>query len=160
MKNFSKYFFYILIFAVLGFSREYLFVNINNQLYSLYYHQSNYILPNSLFFLKQISYQNLYFLKYPLTTIYFIAYLITSYFATVKINGNKKNGIWVVYIYALLLALSGVSMIYNYIINNQLQGDQYTFSRWLMGIGQSPLIAFFIIASNTLNFKIENNTKI
>lgn len=48
-------------------------------------------------------------------------------------------------------------MAYNYFIQNQLGGDEYTFSRWLMGIAQSPLVAFFVIASSKLynKFQIE-----
>lgn len=68
---------------------------------------------------------------------------------------HKKNAIWVIYIYSLLLVLSGISMIYNYLINNQLGGDEYSFSRWLMGIAQSPLVAFFIIASGKLYNKFQ-----
>jgi hypothetical protein len=44
---------------------------------------------------------------------------------------------------------------YNYLINNQLNGDEYTFSRWLMGIAQSPLVAFFMIASSKLYNKFQ-----
>jgi hypothetical protein len=46
-------------------------------------------------------------------------------------------------------------MTYNYLINNQFNGDEYTFSRWLMGIAQSPLVAFYIIASSTLYNKFQ-----
>lgn len=46
-------------------------------------------------------------------------------------------------------------MLYNYLINNQLGGDEYSFSRWLMGIAQSPLVAFFIIASGKLYNKFQ-----
>lgn len=60
-----------------------------------------------------------------------------------------------IYIYALLLVLSGIAMGYNYIFNNQLSGNEYTFSRWLMGIAQSPLVAFFIIASGKLYNKFQ-----
>jgi len=79
-----------------------------------------------------------------------MAYLGTSYYAAKTICAIKKNARWVVYIYALLLVLSSISMAYNYVINHQLSGDEYTFSRWLMGIAQSPLVAFFVIASNKL----------
>ncbi len=68
---------------------------------------------------------------------------------------DKKITKWVIYIYALLLALACISMLYNYFISNQLDGDEYTFSRWLMGIAQSPLVAFFIIASNKLFQKFQ-----
>ena len=36
MRNIYKYILFFGILALLGFSREYLFVNINNQLYKLY----------------------------------------------------------------------------------------------------------------------------
>ncbi len=158
MKIALKYILFIGIFAVLGFSREFLFVNMNNQLYSLYYHHE-FILPECLFFLNDFDYATLYFMKFPITFLYFLAYLFTSFFAVKFICIHKKNARWVFYIYAILLVLSGISMLYNYLINHQLGGDQYTFSRWLMGIAQSPLVAFFIIASGKLynKFQTEQN---
>lgn len=146
---------FISFFAVLGFSREFIFVNINSQLFSLYYNNSTYQLPSALRFLNDVDYNTLYFLKYPLTILYFLAYFFTSYFAVKYISQHKKNPLWVVYVYALLLVLAGISMGYNFIINNQLSGDEYTFSRWLMGIAQSPLVAFFIIASGNLYNKFQ-----
>ena len=148
--------FFIALFAFLGFSREFVFVNINSQLYTLYYHHSTYTLPYSLSLLSDCSYSTLYFLKYPLTCVYFIAFLLTGFFAVKVICGSKKNAKWVIYIYALLLVLSGISMAYNYLVNNQWSGDEYSFSRWLMGIAQSPLVAFFTIASSKLFNKFQN----
>ncbi|MFN8115639.1 MAG: hypothetical protein U0W65_05965 [Bacteroidia bacterium] len=155
MKNSLKYIFFITIFALLGFSREFLFVNTNNQLFKLYYHNEDIKIPTSLDFLTHLEYSTLYYLKYVFTIIYFLAYLLASYFAIKHICLNKKNTQWVIYIYAILLVLSGISMAYNYLINNQLNGDEYTFSRWLMGIAQSPLVAFFMIASSKLYNKFQ-----
>jgi hypothetical protein len=150
-----KYILFISIFAALGFSREFVFVNLNNRLYSLFYKHNDYILPNSLSFFNQFDYDTLYYIKYPFTIFYFLAYFLTSFFAIKLICLHKKNALWVVYIYALLLVLSGISMTYNYLINNQFGGDGYTFSRWLMGIAQSPLVTFFIIASSKLYTKFQ-----
>lgn len=155
MKNSIKYFFFICLFAILGFSREFFFVNVNKQLYKLYYHDSDVIIPDSLNFITQFEYTTLYYLKFPFTIIYFLAFFFTSYFAVKLICNDKKNAKWIIYIYAILLVLSGISMTYNYLINNQFNGDEYTFSRWLMGIAQSPLVAFFIIASSTLYNKFQ-----
>lgn len=130
-------------------------MNINNQLYNLYYNNFDYKLPESISFITHFNYATLYYAKYPLTIAYFMAYLITSFYAIKTICVNKKNAFWIVYIYAILLVLSGISMSYNYIINNQLNGDEYTFSRWLMGIAQSPLVTFFTIASSTLYNKFQ-----
>lgn len=155
MKNSYKYILFIALFAILGFSREFLFVNTNNQLFKLYYHRDDIKIPNSLDFITHFQYSTLYYLKYVFTILYFLAYLFTSFFAVKYICQNKKNAMWIIYIYAILLLLSGISMTYNYVINNQLNGDEYTFSRWLMGIAQSPLVAFFTIASSTLYNKFQ-----
>lgn len=155
MKNSLKYIFFIFIFAILGFSREFLFVNINNQLFKLYYHNEDIKIPPSLNFITTFDYSTLYYLKYPFTVTYFLAYFFTSYFAVKLICNDKKNAKWIIYIYAILLVLSSISMAYNYLINNQLNGDEYTFSRWLMGIAQSPLVAFFMIASSKLYNKFQ-----
>lgn len=155
LKTNFKYIVFIGVFAILGFSREFLFVNINSQLYSLYYHNSNYSLPPGLAFLQTFDYSALYYLKYPLTVVCFLAYFFTSFFAVKLICIHKKNALWVIYIYVILLVLSGISMAFNYFINNQLAGDEYTFSRWLMGIAQSPLVAFFTIASSKLYNKFQ-----
>ncbi len=144
---------FVLIFALLGFSREFIFVNINSQLYSLYYHQHDFILPNSLIFLSDIKYDSLYYIKYPLTVFYFSAYYFTSFFAVKFISNAEKKTLWVFYIYLILLVLSSISISWGYFMNKQLDGYSYTFSRWLMGIAQSPLVAFFVIASQKLHNK-------
>jgi hypothetical protein len=46
-------------------------------------------------------------------------------------------------------------MLYNYFVNEKFDGDEYTFSRWLMGIAQSPLVAFFMLASSKLYNKFQ-----
>jgi hypothetical protein len=155
LKTSLKYIVFIVIFAILGFSREFLFVNINNQLFKLYYHNEDIHIPSSLNFITHFDYSTLYYLKYPLTASYFTAYFFTTYLAIKYICFDKKISKWVIYIFALLLVLSSSSMAYNYFINNQLNGDEYTFSRWLMGIAQSPLVAFFIIASSKLYNKFQ-----
>jgi len=159
MKTWLKYLLFLGIFALLGFSREFLFVNINNQLYKLMYGHSNLPVPESLSFIESFDFNTLYYLKFPLTIAYFLAYLFTSLFAVRSVSGNKKYGVWVTYIYALLLILAGITMAYNYIINHDLGGDEYTFSRWVMGIAQSPLVAFFIIAAGALYNKFQPETK-
>lgn len=159
MKLWLKYALFLGFFAILGFSREFLFVNINSQLYRLYYGHSNLPLPESLYFLNNFDFNTLYYLKFPLTILFFFIYLITSVFSVRTLSGNKKYGIWVIYIYALLLILASLTMAYNYFINKDLGGDEYTFSRWLMGIAQSPLVAFFIIAAGALYKKFQPETK-
>lgn len=146
----------------MGFYRDFLFVSINNQIYDLYYGDPNFELPNSLRFLSRLDYMTLYYLKYPLTLLYILLYFLTTIFAVKYLTVNKKIRLWVVYIYTLLIILSGISMAWGYLVNHRLTDDEYTFSRWLMGILQSPLVAFFLIASSSLYKSIQkkqNNEK-
>ncbi len=155
MRTSFKYILFISIFAALGFSREFVFVNLNNRLYSLFYKHNDYILPNSLSFFNQFDYDTLYYIKYPLTVLYFLAYFFTSYFTIKQLSSHKKIAQSAIYIYLILLALASISMLYNYFVNEKFDGDEYTFSRWLMGIAQSPLVAFFMLASSKLYNKFQ-----
>ncbi len=155
MKTKLTYLVFFILFALLGFSREFFFVNVNNQLYKLYYHHDDVVIPPSLSFITHFDYQTLYYLKFPFTIAYFLAYFLVSYFAVKLLCHEKKYAKWIIYIYSLLLGLAFITMLYNYVINNQLDGEEYTFSRWLMGIAQSPLVAFFIIASSKLYQKLQ-----
>ena len=139
-----------MLFAILGFSREFIFVNVNAQLFDVFYGHTDFKLPNNLSYFASMSYNKLYYLKYILTLLYYIVYFVVTYFAVKIICVDKKYTRLIIYIYALLLLLSVISMSYNYIFNSNLDGNEYTFSRWLMGIAQSPLVAFFMIAANKL----------
>jgi hypothetical protein len=159
MKLAFKYVSLLSAFAILGFTKEFLFVNINNQLYKTYYKNNDILISKSLTFLTKYSYDTLYYIKYPLTILYFIVYFMVSFYSVKIICDNKKITIWIVYIYSLLFILSSLTMLYNYIINNQLSGEEYTFSRWLMGIAESPLLAFFVISASDLSSKFNIEKK-
>ncbi len=153
MKNKFYLLFFLLTFAVLGFTRDFLFVNINNHLYNLFYQRQTHSLPNSLLFLTSYTYKTIYFGKYFLTLFYFTGYFLVTYFSVKLICGNKKFNRFVFYIYGVLFFIAILFMAYNYIFNHKFDGDEYTVSRWVMGIAQSPLVAFFMIASYKLYLK-------
>lgn len=156
-KNLYYYYFLALvIFAILGFSREFLFVNINDRLYQLYYGHEDSLLPNSLAFLKNYNYSTIYYSKFGLTIVYFIAYMLVTFYAVKLITEDVLFSKWALYLFGIVLVLAGIITAYNYFINQQLNGDEYTYSRWLMGIVQSPLVAFFMIASHKLYKNLNN----
>lgn len=160
MKKLTTYFLFFFLFALLGFTREFLFVNINDRLYSLYYGHHDSLLPNSLEFLRNYNYSTIYYGKYILTFVYYLAYLGATYWAIKKLCNDTKPAKQSIYLYVFIFTVSFLVMLYNYFVNHQLDGEEYTFSRWLMGIAQSPLVAFFMIASNTLYQKIKNENPI
>jgi hypothetical protein len=156
MKN--KYLLFILfgvLFILLGLYREYLFVNINNLMYLKYYGHSTLPVPDELSFLNSLSYKTIYYIKYPFTILSFLSFYGLSYWCLKSLTKDKNLLKWLMYSYLVLLLLSLSSMVMGYVIKMRLQDDEYTFSRWLMGIAQSPLVLLFILASSKLNDKLK-----
>jgi hypothetical protein len=48
-------------------------------------------------------------------------------------------------------------MVYGYFVHGVLDKDEYTLSRWLMGIAQSPIICLILTASEQLYKKSFNH---
>ncbi len=139
------------MFAILGYYREKFFVSINHLMFIKYWgHDNGPPLDPFIHFLDQFSYDTLYYLKYPSTVLSIILFGVLSYLAVRYILGTKKLWRWVVYSYLILLTLAGLSMVFGYLVNQRLQDDEYTLSRWLVGIIQSPIITIIIIASHQL----------
>lgn len=109
--------------------------------------------------LLQMPYKTVYYLKYAFTAIFFTAFLGLSYLCVKKFTKNNNLLKWVLYSYGLILILSGILMLWAYFVKIKLNDDEYSLSRWLMGIAQSPLIALFFIASSKLMIKQNNKNE-
>ena len=105
---------------------------------------------------SHLSYASLYYLKFPFTLIWTFIFFAVSYFTLKKINSNKNILKILAWSYFLLVILAGLSMAAGYLINGNLQNDEYTFSRWLLGAAQSPIICFMLLASQKLYSKSLN----
>ncbi len=156
MKKALTYLLFLGLFAGLGFSRDFIFVGINTQLYKLYYGHAEITIPRVLHIITTVDYTTLYYSKYALTLAYLLLYFLVTFLCIRALCADKKFSRWAVYIYALLLILSVIIMVSGYVINKRLDSEEYTFSRWLMGIAQSPLVAFFLVASSTLYQSFQN----
>jgi len=99
---------------------------------------------------ENFSYNTLYYSKYPYTLAWTFLFFICSYFTLKKLTGNTLVLKFLAYTYAALLLLAGLSMVYGYFANQSLQNDEYTLSRWLLGIAQSPIICLILLASEKL----------
>jgi len=149
--NWRYFILFFLLFAVLGYYREKFFLTLNHLMYIKYYgHGNEEHLDPFIHFFDNFDYNTLYYMKYPFTILSIVMFGCLSFFAVRFILGTKKLWRWVVYSYLLLLTLSGLSMLFGYIANQRLQDDEYTLSRWLVGIIQSPIITIIIIASHQL----------
>lgn len=143
--------FFITAFLACGYFREYYFVQINNILYMKYYHTSS---PLAVGLVMQpfqaLSYDALYYSKYPATVIWSALFFGLNYLL-LRIFGSSKDLLrMLVLAYMLMLVLAGLSMAYGFFINDRLQSDEYTLSRWLLGIAQGPIPGLVLLAAGRL----------
>jgi hypothetical protein len=154
----SKYFLlalFAVLFGALGLYREYFFGHYNNVMYFMYNgHTTVPVRPDFQCFLS-LPYITVYYLKYVFTLVFFAAFFILSYLSIKVFVGDKKILKWFTYSYLLLLLLSSVLMLWTYFFRTNFESDEYSLSRWLMGIAQSPLPALFFIATAKLNEKLK-----
>ncbi|HOZ86943.1 MAG TPA: hypothetical protein PL029_04245 [Bacteroidia bacterium] len=146
-------FFFLFLFWLLGYFREFFFVNLNNIMYLKYYGHTTLPIPAVMSVFNSFSYGTLYFSKYFFTIIWMSLFFFINYFAVKKIATEKKLTRYLLYSYAVLLILAGISTAYGYFIKNRLSDDEYTISRWLFGIAQSPIICLILLASEKLYHK-------
>lgn len=148
--NAKRVIIFLLIFGFLGYSREFFFVNLNNIMYEKFYGHTDLPVPGVMGIFTNFSYKTLYYSKYLYTLLWIFLFFSLNYIAIRTLSGEKKLARFLVYSYLLLLFLAAVSMVYGYFVNNRLQDDEYTISRWLLGIAQSPIICLILLASEKL----------
>ncbi len=156
-----KILFIFLLFGIVGYFREFFFVQLNVILYQKYYNQINEGVKLSHFmqYFNQFNYSTLYYSKYIFTLVSVGLFYGLNYMALHTLN-NKKNIKFLKICYLVLLTLASVSMLYGYLINNRLQDDEYTLSRWLLGIAQSPIVFIILVAANELNNTLNKKTEL
>lgn len=132
----------VVFIAATGFFREFMFVNINEQLSFLYYGSDVSHMSPKLSFLSTWSYDNLYYLKWILTLVFAAVFLIESSWL-LKVLFASYHLKELLFIYALLLFVSAILYIPFFLTGNGEQG--YILARFFMGIAQSPLPVMLMI---------------
>jgi hypothetical protein len=148
---------FLLLFGVLGYIRENFFVHINNILYIKYYNRPGVEVPAVMQPFERFSYNTLYYAKYPFTLLWTAIFFLASYFAVNKLTGNPFLVRVLVISYAIMIGLAGLSIIYSFLAHGRPETSEYTFSRWLLGIAQSPLVCLVLLAGSRL-LKTESTT--
>jgi hypothetical protein len=150
----NKYFLFVvfcILFGALGLYREYFFGNYNNLMYFMYNGDTTVPVRPDFYIFLNLPYKTVYYLKYVFTVVFFAAFFMLSYFSVKLLIDDKKILKWFTYSYLLLLLLSSVLMLWTYFFRANFESDEYSVSRWLMSIAQSPLPALFFIATSRLN---------
>lgn len=143
-----------LLFGGLGFYRDYFFTNLNNVMYFQYNGETTMPVNSNFNFFLHLPYKTVYYLKYAFTILFVGLFYGLSHWCINYYTKDRKLLKWFTYSYLVLLLLSSVLMLWSYFVVVKLDSDEYSVSRWLMGIAQSPLPALFFIATAKLNEKI------
>jgi hypothetical protein len=156
----------LVLFGVAGYARERFFEHMNIIMASTYRHIDYYAdakmtVPDIMRPLQSWSYETLYYSKYAFTAAWVIVFFLISFFAVKKLTESVVILRILCIAYILLFLLAGISQLYGYLINERLNEGEYTLSRWLLGVAQSPLICLILVASSSLyNNSVSNKTDI
>lgn len=141
----------LVLFAFIGYAREFFFVHLNVILFEKYYHSSSEApFPEIMNVFRGFSYDTLYYSKYFFTAFWVSVYFLVSNLALKRLSNTPILRSFLKYTYLVILGIAALSMGYGYFIHQRLQDDEYTLSRWLMGIAQSPIICLILLASEKL----------
>ncbi|MBL7932048.1 MAG: hypothetical protein JNL60_09100 [Bacteroidia bacterium] len=142
---------FLLLFAFLGYTREFFFVHLNVIMFEKYYNRvSEAPFPEIMNVFRVFSYDTLYYSKYAYTVLWTLIYFAANFYALKKLTHSELLLRILKYSYLVMIVIAVISMAYGYILYDRLQDDEYTLSRWLMGIAQSPIICLILLASEKL----------
>ena len=149
---------YLLLIAglivFLGYYRDFVFKNVNALIQS---HQFSFdfSMPSSLSFFERFELNTLLKIKWLLTILCSLLYLILSVISINILFQNKKYMRITIGVYLTLAFASATFMTAGYFFP-LISKNMYFFSRYLMGMAQSPLVLMILIPA----FKIsEKETK-
>lgn len=102
---------------------------------------------------NHFSYETLYYSKYVYTVVWTMMFCLANYIALKKLSNVAFLNRVLIYTYLVMFFIALLSMAYGLMVNGRWQNDEYTVSRWLMGIAQSPIICLILLASEKLYTK-------
>lgn len=143
---------FIAIAAIaLGFLRDSIFKTINSLLRAWDLDQ-DYFLPPLLNFLENFQYDTLVNLKWILTLLFSLLYLLLSLITIKMLFGNRNFFKITIWSYVAILLVSGILITIGYVFKGTTE-KTYEFARYLMGLAQSPLILMILIPAFKLSEK-------
>lgn len=158
MNTFLKYFGRItsvVLLISLTFLRDYVFVHVNYRMGHLCWNSFKYDFPAALRFLDSFDCWGLYYLKYVLTGLSILFFFIAAGWAIQSFFGERKYWRWVIYAYAVILALSGIAFGTLYFIKGT--DFAFVFTRRIMDIAESPVLAMILITAVYLHRKLQSH---
>ena len=133
------------IYIVIGFFREFIFLNINEQIRVVYYHETDSHVSNAMQWISQFSYSTLYYSKWLLTLTFTTIFALIAGLA-IKIAFAEKTLVritWLVYAAVFVLGLL-------FFIAGSVSGNidnTYNISRFIAGLTETPALLAILFAT-------------
>jgi hypothetical protein len=131
------------LFLSLGFLRDFVFLNVNEQSRIAYYHSPDSFLSPSMAFLTAWSYPQLYYLKWVLTFFFAGLFMVLTLAFVRLLFPARKYLRWTILAYGILLLLAGLFFIGGYLAGQSENG--YRIARFLLGMAQSPIVLMVLL---------------
>jgi hypothetical protein len=145
----------IILILFLGYYRDFVFKTINAiiQATSL---QVPYAAPASLAFLLNYTMGELLMIKWALTLVFTMLYFVVALFTVHITFHNKKFNRITIGAYVVIMLLSAIITATGKLLPG-ISEKTYEFSRYLMGMAQSPIILMILIPTFKLSIKEDSN---
>lgn len=147
----------ILALLFLGYYRDFVFRTINSMLQARDY-DVDYSPPSSMEFLEDFSYKSLINMKWVLTVVFSLCYLLLALLTLKILFNNRKYRTVTIGVYLSITLVSGMFMLCGLLFVGT-SARMYEFARYLMGMLQSPIILMILIPAFKLSGQEPNNIK-
>lgn len=143
----------ILALAIIfsGYLRDSIFKSMNALLRAWDLDQ-DYYLPRFLSFLENYEYNTIVNLKWLLTVLFSIVYLIFSILAIKLLFNDRKYFKITFFTYIGIMIVSGLFITTGFMFESTAE-KMYEFARYLMGMAQSPIVLMILIPAFKLSEK-------
>ncbi|MCU0434605.1 MAG: hypothetical protein MUC87_14215 [Bacteroidia bacterium] len=132
----------VLVYIGLGFFREFLFLNINEQMRVTYYNSPDSHLSPALSFLENYGYNALYYSKWPLTLVFAALFCMLAVFVIRIGFATRQYTRLIVLAYAAVFGLGALVLLIGWLFN--INEAVYDLSRFLAGLVESPVLLLMI----------------
>jgi hypothetical protein len=138
----------ILVFILAGFFREFVFLNVNEQMRVTYYKVSDSHVAPGMTWLNAFSYTTLYYMKWLLTAAFTFLFAILSAI-TIKVVFNDKKLVRIgIYTYGIVFLASFFFFLVGAFSGNT--ETTYSIARFLAGLIESPAMLIILLSAFTI----------
>jgi hypothetical protein len=138
----------ILVFILTGFFREFVFLNVNEQMRVTYYKVSDSHVAPGMMWLNAFSYTTLYYMKWLLTAAFTFLFAILSAI-TIKVVFNDKKLVRIgIYTYGIVFLASFFFFLVGAFSGNT--ETTYSIARFLAGLIESPAMLIILLSAFTI----------